>query len=151
MNPCPCGNLGQKDIKCVCKILEIERHNKKIDEALLDRFQIKISIDRVDLSNFQSNDYDIEMIRTKISNSWDMQKIRYNSNIMTNGNIEFNKINEYFNISKNALKILKNISIANNYSKRKYDNVLKIARTIADYENCQTVDDKHIYEAISYQ
>jgi magnesium chelatase family protein len=34
---------------------------------------------------------------------------------------------------------------------RAYDKILKLSRTIADLENSEKIDEKHILEAVSYR
>jgi len=47
INPCPCGNLGQKGLACICTTSEIHRYWKKIGGALLDRIDIRIPLQAV--------------------------------------------------------------------------------------------------------
>ena len=62
MNPCPCGNLGT-NTKCSCSPGEITRHNAKIDQSMLDRFQIKLSVNLPKYLSPKKERYDIGKIK----------------------------------------------------------------------------------------
>lgn len=148
MNPCPCGNYGTS-AKCYCTIGEISRHNKKIDKALMDRFQIKITVENPKFDS-GNNNYNIKEIQEIISKCIKIQMKRYNSSEIRNGTISNNLIQGYISLSDNCLKLLKIFSNKYNISRRSYNNIIKVARTIADIENSYLIEEKHIFEAIKY-
>ncbi|MBQ3819344.1 ATP-binding protein, partial [bacterium] len=47
--------------------------------------------------------------------------------------------------------ILKLAAVKYKLSGRKYDRILKIARTIADLENCENITKEHITQALQYR
>lgn len=149
MNPCPCGKLGTNE-KCTCTFGEINRFNKKIDESLMDRFQMKIFVNSPKYIK-TTNSYNINNIRKCIQNAYFKQEKRYLSREIRNANINSNIINEKIIISCEIEKILNSFMDKYKLSKRSYDNIIKVARTIADYENSDEIEVQHIYEAISYQ
>lgn len=149
MNPCPCGNFGTNE-KCTCTLGEINRFNKKIDESLMDRFQMKIC---VNLPKFTktTNSYNINDIRQNIQNVYDIQKERYQSKEIKNAHLNLNLIKRKIIIEDKIAKILDLFVDKYKISKRSYYNIIKVARTIADYEKSDRIEIEHIYEAISYQ
>ena len=54
-------------------------------------------------------------------------------------------------MTENALFILKTAFERLSLSARAYDKVLRIARTIADLDNSEEIDTRHITEAIQYR
>lgn len=48
-NPCPCGNLGKPGRPCLCSILELQRHRKKIGGPLLDRIDLRVPVSPISL------------------------------------------------------------------------------------------------------
>lgn len=149
MQPCPCGKLGTNE-KCTCTLGEINRFNTKIEESLMDRFQMKIFVNSPKYTK-TTNSYNINNIRKGIQNAYSKQEKRYQSNEIRNANINSNIINEKIIISDEIANILNLFMDKYKLSKRSYDNIIKVARTIADYENSDEIEVEHIYEAISYQ
>ena len=45
LNPCPCGNYGNKDKICLCSLKSVEQYWKKLSGPLLDRVPIRLHID----------------------------------------------------------------------------------------------------------
>ena len=52
MNPCPCGNLGNRDLLCRCTPQAIERYLGKISGPLLDRVAIHVFVRPVETAAF---------------------------------------------------------------------------------------------------
>lgn len=149
MNPCPCGNLGTNN-KCSCTQAEISRHNK-LDKSFLDRFSIKIILHHPKIINNNKNKYEISTIKKAIEKVIDIQKIRYNNKFKNNGNIKIKNIEEYLNFNSKLLGILKDETSKHNYSRRTVENILKVARTIADLDANKHIEFQHLIEAINYQ
>lgn len=150
MNPCPCGKLGTNE-KCTCTQGEISRFNSKIEESLLDRFQIKITINLPKYYHKEKSNYDIKNIKRSIKNAYEIQSNRYSNTYIRNSIINSNQVNKYITLDNNIIEILNKFKNKFNFSKRTYDNIIKVAQTIADYENCYKILEEHIYEAINYQ
>lgn len=114
MNPCPCGNYGEKERICLCSAKSIEQYWKKISGPLLDRIQIVVK--KVDDENDEF--ITIEDSRKLVANAYSMQlKRRKFNNELT---LEDFSPNDEFDSYLNELTFREKL------------NVLKIARTIAD-------------------
>ena len=150
MNPCPCGNLGT-NTKCACSPGEISRHNNKIDQSMLDRFQLKLSVSLPKYLSSKKEKYDIGQINETINNCIDKQAERYGSNEKYNGNINSKDINEYIHLNEEIKEYLESKLRTNEFSRRAIDNIIKVARTIADIDNVENIEIQHVYEAMTYQ
>ena len=58
---------------------------------------------------------------------------------------------KYCNLSDECEELMKNAFDNLKLSARAHDRILKVARTIADLENCEEIEPQHIAEAISYR
>ena len=61
------------------------------------------------------------------------------------------QIREYCQLDDRSMRVLRNAMSKLDLSARAYDRILKVARTIADYEGLDQITSTHIAEAISYR
>ena len=48
MNPCPCGNKGNKDKNCICKQNDLDRYARRISGPIIDRIDLWVTVGNVD-------------------------------------------------------------------------------------------------------
>lgn len=149
-NPCPCGNYGSKTEKCTCSTAEISRYKNKLNNSILDRFQIKLNINKVENYSEKSEQYDLKSIKKNIHNCWKIQSERYNDINLNNGNVDILTLKNFLNISLEDFELISKLSKKYNISKRGFDNILRIILTICDYEKSYDVKKEYIFEAINY-
>ena len=61
------------------------------------------------------------------------------------------KINEYCIIDRESRDYLEKIFNTMGLSARGYDSILKVSRTIADLDQCENIQKKHIAMAVRYR
>lgn len=71
VNPCPCGNYGEKDRVCLCSAKSIELYWKKFSAPLLNRIQIKIHVEK---DESETEPVSLEKIREQIANAYRIQR-----------------------------------------------------------------------------
>jgi magnesium chelatase family protein len=151
MNPCPCGNLGNPNIRCQCSKEKINKYLAKLSGPLLDRIDLCIEVPTVPTelltsTNKPKNPYNSSFIKKNIELANNIQISRQNKlNAFLNNKLI--KIycpldHECINIMQLAIKKLK-------LSARSYYRILKIARTIADLAANEQINKTHLQEAIS--
>ncbi len=47
-NPCPCGFRGDERVACCCTEASLNRYRRRLSGPLLDRFDMRIRVDRID-------------------------------------------------------------------------------------------------------
>jgi magnesium chelatase family protein len=152
-NPCPCGFYGDPEIECKCSISEINRYQKKISGPLLDRIDIHLNVPRIESEKiFNLPERDFQKIKEKIIEVREKISQRYkNENFKNNNEIPAKKIKEYCQLTFEAENFLKNVIDKYRLSLRGVHKVLKLARTIADYENKEKIDIESLSEAFQYR
>ena len=121
---------------------------------MLDRMDLHIDVPPVDFENLSSKTIpeSSSEIRKRVNKARKIQVDRYKSlSIKSNANLPSHLIKEVCNTTDRADAVLKNAFEKMQLSARGYDKILKIARTIADLDNCAAVDAKHIAEAVQYR
>lgn len=153
-NPCPCGYFGHPTKPCTCSAAAISRYLSKISGPMLDRMDLHIDVPPVDFENLSSKTIPESSfeIRKRVNKARKIQVDRYKSlSIKSNANLPSHLIKEVCNTTDRADAVLKKAFEKMQLSARGYDKILKIARTIADLDDCAAVDAKHIAEAVQYR
>ena len=154
MNPCPCGFYGSKEKECNCTPQAISRYMGKISGPLLDRIDIQIEVTPV---KYQKLDSDTEQetsaqIRQRVNKARKLQQMRYQDyGIYSNAELTPALIQKYCKLDSKEKELLQNAFERLGLSARAHARILKVARTIADLEEKENIEAKHLAEAIGYR
>jgi magnesium chelatase family protein len=160
MNPCRCGFLGDATKECKRAPICGEEYKNKISGPLLDRIDIVVEVGQFDFFAGHENNLkseSSEVIKQRVSAVRELQKQRFSQfeelqNIsMLNSKIEGKFLDKFCKIDEDLQNILQNFVTKNRTSIRGITRILRVARTIADMENCEGIERRHLLEAISYR
>lgn len=155
MNPCPCGFLGDKEKQCTCSDFQVSRYLARLSGPLLDRIDIQIDVPRLTPSELLATkdaEEDSAMIRQRVVKARAIQFERYkNENILTNSELTSELIKKYCQIDEKSQEILKVAIVKYQLSGRRYDRILKLARTIADLDESENITQIHLMQALQYK
>lgn len=155
MNPCPCGHYGDTKRECRCAPLQIQRYRNRISGPLLDRIDIHVEVPAVnyeELSSAQKGEASSE-IRARVIKARRVQQDRFKSSrkVHCNAAMRAKDVAKYCELEDDAKQLLKMAITDLNFSARAYDRILKVARTIADLDESETIRNAHVSEAIQYR
>lgn len=154
MNPCPCGNYGSRDKECKCTPTAIQKYLSKLSGPLMDRIDMHIEVDSVTYDELNSEELEesSEEIKARVDVARKIQQDRYKDTaVFSNAKMTDQQLKKYCKISHESDKMLRYAFEKMNLSARGYNRILKVARTIADLEGSDNIQDEHIMEAISYR
>ncbi len=156
MNPCPCGYLGDNEKKCTCSEFQIKQYRAKLSGPLLDRIDIIIDVPRLKIDELTDNSptqaETSEQIRERVIKARNIQLERYKGlGIYTNSELTPKLIKKFCKLDEASTNLLKEAVKKFNLSARAYDRLLKLSRTLADLEEAQDIQPKHIAQAIQYR
>lgn len=155
MNPCPCGFLGDKEKQCTCSEYQIQKYKSRLSGPLMDRIDLQVEVPRLtaeELINTKQAGESSADIRKRVINARKIQYERYkNEKILTNSDLTSKLIQKYCQIDKASEQILRMAAVKYQLSGRKYDRILKLARTIADLDNSENITSMHITQALQYR
>ncbi len=155
MNPCPCGYYNHPEKKCVCGPGMVQKYLSRISGPLLDRIDIHIEIVPVPfekLADAQISESS-EKVRERVIKARKIQQERFKDSPNTHCNAQMNskELRQYTALNEPAQTLLRNAMLKLNLSARAYDRILKVSRTIADLDNSENIETRHISEAINYR
>jgi magnesium chelatase family protein len=163
MNPCPCGNKGNKDKVCICRPNDLERYNRKISGPIIDRIDLWVTVGNVDYKKLSDEIIRSERthtIKERVKQARLIQDKRFGNiktkkeskrRIKTNSDMNVKELGIFAPLSPEIKKLLNDSAERLVLSARAYHRVIKIARTIADLENSADIQANHILEAIQYR
>lgn len=155
MNPCPCGFLGDKEKQCTCSDFQINRYLSKLSGPLLDRIDIQVDVPRLTPTELLATteiEENSATIRKRVIAARKIQAIRYkNDNILTNSELTSELIKKYCQLDSKSQELMKIAIVKYQLSGRRYDRVLKLARTIADLANSENIQQIHLMQALQYK
>lgn len=153
MNPCPCGYYGS-DKDCSCSSKAIQNYFGKISGPLLDRIDIQVEVSSVKYEDLGVHlpEEPSETIRNRVQKTRNIQIKRYKEEgIFSNSELTPRLIEKYCALNDECTDILKKIFNRLGLSARAYGRILKVARTIADMQECENIEKMHLLEAIQYR
>lgn len=159
MNPCPCGYFNDPEKECRCTANEVFRYQKRVSGPLLDRIDIQIDVPRITveeltspLKNHANRDTDILKGKIKIARAMQAERFaKVNPKIYTNSEMTSTQCDELINLSPKAETFIKNLLEKSFVSARGYYRILKTARTVADLDASEKVEEHHAAEAFQYR
>ncbi len=155
MNPCPCGYYPDRQ-KCNCTPYEIKRYLGRISGPILDRIDISVEMPTValrEMSEFSvlANESS-EVIRKRVLRAREVQKKRFaGTKIRYNSEMGSREVTQFCGLTTKTKNSLLKALEQKNISLRGYYKILKIARTIADLEEKEVLEEGHIMEALFYR
>jgi magnesium chelatase family protein len=154
MNPCPCGFFNDPTRECSCTPAIIQRYVSKISGPLLDRIDIHVDVPAVKYAELSTKTpgESSQLIRQRICRTRQIQQERFKKEkVFANAQMTPRLIRMHCEIDGESQRHLEQAMNKMGLSARAYDRILKVARTIADMEELNSIGDRHISEAIQYR
>ena len=154
MNPCPCGFATDTEKECTCSPMQISNYTKKISGPILDRIDMHIEVPRIHINKLENEQCgeNSEQIRERVNKARKIQQNRFKDlNITTNSEMNTQAIKKYAILDNSSKELLRNAAQKLDFSARTYHRIIKLARTIADLANEESISKTHIAEAIQFR
>ena len=155
MNPCKCGYFGHPTEKCSCGKGEVKKYVSKISGPLLDRIDIEVEMPSLSIEEMTGTERSESsaVIRERVLYAREIARKRFEGieGIYCNAQIRPGAPTELLQISDGAVALLRASFSSCGISARAYDRIVRVARTIADLDGSETIESKHVAEAIQYR
>ena len=154
MNPCPCGYYGHPTRECTCTEAARKRYRDRVSGPILDRIDLHIEVEPVDYEKLSSKNKEETSaeIRKRVNRAREIQRKRFaGTDISCNAKMSPKVTKEFCVLTEEASNLLKLSFDKLGLSARAYDKILRIARTIADLEESETIELSHVAEAIQFR
>ncbi|MGI5898431.1 MAG: YifB family Mg chelatase-like AAA ATPase [Christensenellales bacterium] len=155
MNPCPCGHLGARNAQCRCTPAAVSRYLGRISGPLLDRIDMHIEVESINVSEISSPEGDEEpsaVVRQRVESARKRQLSRYEGQgIFSNAQLGARQLQKYCAMTVEARALMEMAAEKMGLSTRGYTRMLKVARTIADLAGEDKIGQEHVAEAVQYR
>jgi magnesium chelatase family protein len=150
MNPCRCGWYGHPVRECTCNAASRKAYVSKISGPLLDRIDIQTevpSLEYTEVSNLRPSESSAE-IRKRITKAREFASFRFGNPSMANGLMTPSQIRKYCVLDEGGNELMKKAYTTQSLTARSYDRILKVARTVADFDFSEDIKKRHVALAL---
>ena len=148
-NPCPCGRLGDLERPCRCGGTAVQAYLRGLSGPLLDRIDLQVTVPRVPLDALQATGGEgSEAVRERVLRARATQLRRQGG---LNAGLRPRDLHVHAALPPGARKALQRWASARGLSARGFHRAWRVARTLADLEQAEPIDEHHVLEALGYR
>jgi magnesium chelatase family protein len=151
MNPCPCGYGGTN--RCECTPHAIRTYRQRVSGPVLDRIDMQKYVGRVKFSDghLMGGKISSATLREMVLRARQRQIARFQSggdSITTNSEMRSPHLRKYCKLDDDCANMLQRAYEKEHLSVRARYKTLRLARTFADIEGCETIGKGHLLQAL---
>src|SRR5436190_13736132 len=153
-NPCPCGFEGDPRRSCRCQPHRSEAYRQRLSGPLLDRVDLQLFVPRLSHAELVGSGAGerSETVRARVEAARASQRARLAGTPWTcNGQMTGAFARRAASLSSQARKRLSDAVEQMALSGRGFDRMLKVARTVADLDASECVEDEHMNRALMFR
>jgi len=160
-NPCRCGEYFEPNDRCRCTADSIRIHLGRLSGPLLDRIDLVVEMTHLNKNQLphcvihqQDPLSRLAEMSGRIKRCWQIQQDRCDSQhrpFCPNGRLRGHELSQLLDIPMSVADFAAQSAEELHFSVRGYQRVLKVARTIADLDQCSQVHAGHVAEALQFR
>lgn len=149
-NPCPCGH---GDSRCRCTPPEVARYARRMSGPLLDRFDIHCHVQRPTAAEVEAGPVCCSReVRERVQAARARQARRFRETAAhCNGHLDGAQTRRLLHPPDHVRGMLNDAYRRGALTLRGYDRALRVARTIADLDECDQIREDHMSEALAFR
>lgn len=154
-NPCPCGWRGASDRQCTCSAGAVERYRNRLSGPLLDRIDLQVFVANVSLAALREArpGESSAAMRERVVTARELQLRRLaGRGHRVNAEMSPRALRETCRLTAAAeAKLGRLHAVRRGMTGRGVDRMIRVARTIADLEGVEVIEDRHILDAAGFR
>jgi len=152
-NPCPCGFFGDPKRRCLCSPTQVKSYLHKLSGPLLDRIDLQVAVQAVSYEALKvdpAQEISSAQVLSAIARAVERQRAR-SATPVYNHALAPAAVEKFCTLSAPAEQLVKQAFERLGLTMRGYHKLLKVARTIADLADMDTIEVAHVQEALLYR
>jgi magnesium chelatase family protein len=153
MNPCPCGNLGDRVRGCGCTAARLRAYRARISGPLLDRIDLQVEVPALPYDEMAGPPGEASSaIAARVRDARTRQAARaVGSGALSNADLDGGQVRLYAQPDAEGTRLLATAMDRLGLTARGHDRLLRVARTLADLEGAEMLAGRHVAEALQFR
>jgi magnesium chelatase family protein len=149
-NPCPCGWLGDKVRSCRCTPAAINTYQRRLSGPLLDRIDLQVGVRRMKLETLTSepNGEASAVVRERVVAARRRQTERQGC---LNAQLKPARLRELAGLAPASRQTIARWAEQRGLTARGFHRAWRVARTAADLDGSEQIEDQHVLEALGFR
>jgi len=154
MNPCRCGWYGHPSGRCTCSESAVRAYKGRISGPLLDRIDLFVNVASLEYDELREkpSGEDSATIRKRVNAARKIQQERFaGTGVVCNAYMGSRELTKYCRLDAKGDSMLRSAYDRLGLTARSHDKILRVARTIADLAGSESIEAKHLAEALQFR
>jgi magnesium chelatase family protein len=149
-NPCPCGWLGDTVRACRCTPAAINTYQRRLSGPLLDRIDLQVGVRRMKLETLTSEPHGeaSEAVRERVIAARRRQLDRQGC---LNAQLKPKRLRELAGLAPASRQTIARWAEQRGLTARGFHRAWRVARTTADLDGSEQIQDQHMLEALGFR
>jgi len=149
-NPCPCGWVGDGLRACRCTQAAVDTYQRRLSGPLLDRVDIQVAVRRVPLETLASEPTGetSSSVRERVVKARRRQVERQG---VLNAQLKPAHLRQLAGLAPPSRRTLERWSAQRGMSARGFHRAWRVARTAADLDGSEQIEEHHVLEALGFR
>jgi magnesium chelatase family protein len=153
MNPCPCGGRGDERRGCACTPRRLQAYQARISGPLLDRIDLHVEVPALAYAHMAGPPGEGSgAVARRVRDARARQHARSAlTGVLTNADLGREALLQVAGPDAAGRRLLERAMDQLGMTGRAHDRLLRVARTLADLEENESVASRHVAEALQFR